>query len=350
MGQQNRYKSLAAVIQAFIGQKVWAQAALARKVGLSTAALRTLLRELQASGMRLHQEAEPPQIYWSVEKGWLPGGTVLSEEDYPTLLRAVFALPESSARQSLLKKILGTRGGEEAVVRVSSRSSSEEEELAFVVVQAALLEHKAMRIRYLTQSRGAADWRVVSPQRLVPQPRPRLLAWCHQARELRWFRLDNVLRATLAEQEPFQVVQEAAVKRVLEESVDGFHAPKAEAQGELAFSVRYPEANWVKANLLSSMAVDEPRSSPEALRIVCGARGAPVVARFVVGLGDAAKPEGPLLKELVRGLAEGALRAQGAAARANGKPLARGAKGPATAKAPARKQPSRKRERAKLNG
>jgi len=307
MGQNNRYKSLAKVIQAFVDKNTWSQADLARKVGIGTPALRKLLVELEQSGMKLHQDSEPPQAYWSVEKTWFPGGILLADADYPTLLRAVFELPETRARHSLLGKLLGRNASPGAADRVSSRESSDGEDLYYDVVQEALLKSQALKIRYLSQSRGSEGWRLVSPQKLVAQPHPRLLAWCHQAHELRWFRLDNVLQASISATEKFIVAVASLISRVLNESVDGFHAPKSEGTKQLAFSVRYPEANWVKKNLLSSMRVDERGSTAEVLRIACGSGGGPVVARFVVGLGEAARAEGPVLTALVMMLAEGAL-------------------------------------------
>ncbi|MDX2053246.1 MAG: WYL domain-containing protein [Polyangiaceae bacterium] len=308
MGQQNRYKSVTRVFQAFAEQRTWKQAELARDVGISADALRTLLQELQASGMKLHQESEPPQVYWSVPKGWFPGGILLSDSDFPTLLRAAFELPESTARTSLLKKILGTQGHPEATELVLTREGNPREDLAYEVVQKALVENKALQLLYLTQSRGVEGSRVVSPQKLVTRPHPRLLAWCHQTCELRWFRLDNVLSASLGNAEAFVTCSAEAVKRVLKESVDGFHGSEPEGSEELAFFVRHPEASWVKKNLLSSMRVDARGSTSEGIRIVCGRRGAPVVARFVVGLGAAARAEGPLLKAQVVNLAEESLR------------------------------------------
>lgn|GEM_PF-477520 len=308
MGQQNRYKSFARVVQAFVEQRTWAQAALARHVGISAKALHTLLEELQQSGMKLHRESDPPQVYWSVEKSWYPGGILLSDEDYPTLLRAAFELPESRGRRSLLGKILGPMASPEVAERVSARKSSESEDLSYDVVQAALLEGKPLRIRYLSQSRGAEGSRIVSPQKLISHPHARLVAWCHQAKGLRWFRLDNVLKANIDETAKFIAVNADEVNRMLQESVDGFHEPQPNGPGELGFFVRFPEANWVKRNLLSSMRVDESGSTREGLRIVCGAGGTPVVARFIVGLGEAARAEGALLSGLVLELAAGATR------------------------------------------
>ncbi len=328
MGQQNRYKSLARVVQAFVAHRTWAQAALAREVEISAKALHTLLEELQQSGMKLHRESDPPQVYWSVEKSWYPGGILLSDEDYPTLLRAAFELPESRGRRSLLGKLLGPKASPDVAERVSARKSSESEDLSYEVVQSALIDRKPLRIWYLSQSRGTEGARIVSPQKLISHPHARLVAWCHQAKSLRWFRLDNVLKANIDETEKFIAVNSAEVNRMLQESVDGFHETHAEGARELAFFARLPEANWVKRNLLSSMRVDESGSTREGLRIVCGAGGAPVVARFIVGLGEAAKAEGALLSGLVLDLAAGATRRHaGGPKRAEGRSEARGRAG-----------------------
>jgi hypothetical protein len=90
-------------------------------------------------------------------------------------------------------------------------------------------------------------------------------------------------------------------------SLDGF-----KGEGEpiaCSFFVRDPEAGWVVNNLLGGMRAEALRNG---VRVHVATSAIVRLARFVVGLGAAAKPETAVLAETVAELARGAL-AQAAA-------------------------------------
>ena len=74
VGQKSRTETVAAVLSALLGRRLWSQAELAREVGVRTQTLHTLLGELQAGGIPITTEKQHPHIYWRVPKDRFPGG------------------------------------------------------------------------------------------------------------------------------------------------------------------------------------------------------------------------------------------------------------------------------------
>ena len=147
------------------------------------------------------------------------------------------------------------------------------------------------------------EWRHASVQRVVIGPPARFVAVCHRDGALKWFRLDNVLGARLDSAVPHRVADPDRVDAMLKESVDGFH------QGGVvscSFVVRAPESRWVERNLPGSMSTEV---IPGGLRFTTTTAGVLQLARYVVGLGAAARAETPELALLVAELARGALEA-----------------------------------------
>jgi len=134
-------------------------------------------------------------------------------------------------------------------------------------------------------------------------PPTRFIVFCHEAKSLKWFRLDNVRRAHVDDAEPFREAEPGQVEAMLKESVDGFHHG---GPVQCSFFVREPECRWVEHNLPVSMT---PERVPRGLRFTTTTAGVLRLARFVVGLGVAARAETPELAELVQELARGALEA-----------------------------------------
>ena len=97
------------------------------------------------------------------------------------------------------------------------------------------------------------------------------------------------------------------MEAILNQSVDGFHRGEAV---RCSFFVREPESRWVERNLPGSLGV--PEKVTGGLRFSATTAGVLRLARYVVGLGAAARAETPELAELVRELARGALEASGA--------------------------------------
>jgi hypothetical protein len=109
-------------------------------------------------------------------------------------------------------------------------------------------------------------------------------------------------------------------------SLDGFkgHGPAVEC----SFFVREPESAWVANNLLEGMQVE---SLHGGIRVCVETSALVPLARFVVRLGEAARPETRALAEAIVELARGALDQAGAVLREdkNGRPSADLADAPA---------------------
>ncbi|MGO9708526.1 MAG: HTH domain-containing protein, partial [Polyangiaceae bacterium] len=60
MGQRSQSETLAAILKAFLDQRTWKQADLARHVGVQTVTIKKQLDELRASGVPLESEKDHP--------------------------------------------------------------------------------------------------------------------------------------------------------------------------------------------------------------------------------------------------------------------------------------------------
>jgi predicted DNA-binding transcriptional regulator YafY len=305
MGQKSKTETVVAVLQALLQRRSWRQADLARHVDVAPAALRKHLVELQASGFPLEREDDHPHVWWSVPKGWFPGAVLFDSASVPELLRQLSRLPRSAARDRLIRRIL------EAAPRPSLRppplpvvltpQSTESEESYLPLTEDSATRKVTLSFKYFTASRGAVEWRQASVQSVVIGPPARFIAVCHRDGALKWFRLDNVLGAHLDAGEPYRAAEPDRLAAMLAESVDGFHRGGAVACG---FFVRAPESRWVERNLPVPMHVEV---LPDGLRLTATIAGVLRLARFVVGLGAAARAETPELALLVGELARGAL-------------------------------------------
>lgn len=304
MGTRSNYETLTRVVQAFAGQSVWRQVELARQVGVESRRLRQVLTELTATGMPLDREEEPPHVYWSVPKGWFPGGVVFEEKDWFVLVDAVTRVPDEHRRSTLLKRlVMGQRGNpteniERLSRAVAATNLNAEQHALFLVFEEAVFRRSAVEMKYYSTTSGELAWRVVTPHRLWTQPQVRIAAYCHRHQALRWFRLSNVQRAMVAEKETYVDVEPAKLDLFVGASVDGYFDG---SDRTYAFTVRKPEATWVRDNLLSGMLVDG-EARPDEMRVTTNG-AALVVARFVAGLGGAARAEGDELRSLVRAIA-----------------------------------------------
>lgn len=260
--------------------------------------------------MPLEKEEEHPHVYWSVPKHWFPGGVVFDLEDWDVLVHAVLRIPDEGRRQKLLGRLVSGRGPGAEVRKglkrlheaVEATPLRPEESDIVLTIERAAFEGVPLAIYYYSASRGALAWRMVSPQKVFPE-RLRLAAHCHSNGVLRWFRVDNIQRARLAPEEPWVKVDQETLTAFLETSVDGYSDG---TEHELVFRVQPPASHWVRRNLLPGMQAEEMAGGE--LRVT--ARGAaPVVARFIAGLGGSAVAESQGLRALVRDVAEGTLEA-----------------------------------------
>ena len=313
-----------ALVHAFLDERSWSQADLARKLEVSTAAIKKRLEEMQSAGFPLEREEDHPHVWWSVPKGWIPGGVAFSGEELVDLLRVLGRTPRGKKRDRLLARVVkqlpkdgaatqgvagagddATSGGPGALV---PPRSSEPEELFLSVVEDAATTRTALKLRYFTASRGKEGSRHASVHRVIVGPPGRFIALCHRTGELKWFRIDGVFDARLDPTEAYRPSTKKDVEKFQAESLDGFHSPGPAEP--LAFFVRDPEARWVARNLLEGMRTEEETGG---MRVLVDTTAAIRVARYVVALGAAAIPETPSLATAVREIAEGALANAGAA-------------------------------------
>lgn len=260
--------------------------------------------------MPLEKQEEHPHVYWSVPAHWFPGGVVFDADDWSVLVHAVLRVADPRRRERLLTRLLAGRrspvasadGIERLHRAVAATPFSADEHEMVLLVERSVLEDRALSIYYYSASKGQLAWRTISPQRMVVEPFGRVAAYCHANKTLRWFRIGNIQRARLDDEQKRVHVPEPELDAFIETSVNGYSDGTDE---ELAFRVKPPESGWVRSNLLPGMTIDTTARGGE-LRVV--ARGAAlVVARFIVGLGGAGVAEGTVLRSLVRKLASDAM-------------------------------------------
>ena len=307
MGQKTTTDSISAVFQAFLQQRTWKQPELARHVGIGVPALRPRLKELSKHGMPLTRDDDPPDVLWSVSKDWFPDAVALAAEDLGELLRLLGRLPRSSARDRFIKRII--RAGPRKLAEAHAAPSpvipppaTPQEETCIGTVEDSAARQVALAFTYFTVSRNSLEPRYASVQRITIGPPARFLAVCHRDGKLKWFRLENVYKARLDEREPYRTAAADEVDTILNESLDGYHQRALPVR--CSFVVEEAEARWVERNLPGPMAKE---AVPGGQRFTTTTAGVLRLARFVVGLGRAARIETPELAALVRELARGAV-------------------------------------------
>jgi predicted DNA-binding transcriptional regulator YafY len=310
MGQKTAGESIAAIIQAFLKRRTWSQAELARQVDLHVPALRKRILDLRSAGMPLVDEKDHPHIYWSVPKNWFPGGVALEGKDVEVLLRLLGRMPKSRERDRLIKLTLESLPGNvvagPASDAVMTRETSDPEERFLDAVEDAARRKKPLRFRYYSASRGSDTWRHASVHRVVVGPPARFVAICHRDDKLKWFRIDNVVDAAVDAEVEWKAARTADVDDLVASSLDGFHDSSAKKERH-TFFVREPEARWVAKNLLEGMKAEEARKG--GIRVAAVTTAVNRLARYVVGLGDAAHAETKALREEVLRIARGAAAA-----------------------------------------
>jgi predicted DNA-binding transcriptional regulator YafY len=294
--------TVAGALAAFIERPTWGQAELARHLGVTSRALKRCLEDL-AEVVPLEREEEPPAVYWSVPHVWVPKGLVLTGEQVPELLRILIRSKGSTSRDKLIRAVSACISGAEApdASRVVTPTTRPEERLLSILEDAAA-RRVPVRMRYHSASTGALDERVVSVENTVEGDRVRFVGTCHASGRLQWFRVDGVTEAVLDPTLAFVAAPDGAANRFISESVDGFH--DGEPTDCVVF-VRDPEARWVVKNLPTPMTQHRVEGG---VRLSKFCAGGPVVARWVLGLGDAAIAESPRLRRTVVEIATRALQ------------------------------------------
>jgi predicted DNA-binding transcriptional regulator YafY len=313
MGQRSPTETLVRIFQAFLRQREWNQARLAEEVGVSAKAVRERLDELRIYGVPLTREEAPSsQVVWRVAEGWFPGSLKIPRGEVSTLLRLVLLAAEGDDRRRMLELLMGAVSpaeafpSPEAVVVTPTRTEAESRHLQLVLD--ARLQARPLALWYQSAQQSAPSRRLISVQRVVPGASLRFVGWCHDGEELRWYRVDRIDRGHLDHAEPYHEVADDTVDRWIADSVHGFRQSTPVACG---FTVRAEEARWVRANLpdverMPNLYTIETLDDG-GLRVHRVTSAVHMLARYVVGLGDAARAETPELADEVRRLARGSL-------------------------------------------
>lgn len=298
MGTRSATETLVGILLAFHEQRTWKQADLSQHLGIGTRALRQRLEEFRDAGkIRFEREEDPPHVYWSVPKGWVPGGILLSGDEAAQVLRLLARLPQSSDRDKLLKRFTGHVGEQPATNATPLRGN----EQILHAVEDAATRQVPLRFDYFSTSRGEHRVRIASIHKVVGGDRWRFVATCHDRDRLSWFRVDNVLSAACASDEAFRKIDEEALSQFQATSIDGFAANTQPVR--VSFVARYPEARWVRTNLPD----EEQFMTKEVdggIQFSCETTAVELVARFVVGLGSAVTACSPELHARVIALAQ----------------------------------------------
>jgi predicted DNA-binding transcriptional regulator YafY len=298
MGQRSAGQTVATILLAFLRERTWTQIALARHCGISSKALRARLLDLSEGGMPLEAQSDPPNVYWSVPKSWFPEGTVLSPPQVAMIARLVSRLPASRQRSDALRSLLCADGQDSLEPSLDAALTR-----VLTILEDGLRERRAVHIDYYGASRGDRDRREISVHRILYGDRLRVLATCHRSDRFKYFRVDGVRDAVLGAPHAFRAASAEEIQAFLATSTDGYRT--SEPVAKHAFVVRYPEARWAKGNHPPCAIEAEPVEG--GIRFSACVAGVEPLARFVVGLGAAARAETPELAQRVRELASGAL-------------------------------------------
>jgi predicted DNA-binding transcriptional regulator YafY len=322
MGSLSAAETPAGIVLAFFRRRQWRQSDLARELDVTVETLLRSIRALSANGMPLvRDDSDKPHVWWRVPKDWAPQGVLFSRADTPALLRALSRAPRSRERDVLLAHASrSARVTDDASARVQSTQFTDIEQAWLSVVEDAA-KGTTLGMRYVGTGRATPEWRYVSVQHVEVGPPSRFIGVCHRSGTLKRFRVEGISLARLDAGTPFRRAEPASVEAVLRQSIDGYRG-EGEAV-ECAFFVRDPEARWVALNLPSGMAVDPNEDVRGGVRVRCSTPGVLRVARFVVGLGEAARVETPELAACVREIARGALKGSAADGLSGHRPVER---------------------------
>jgi len=302
MGTRSATETLVGILLAFYEQRTWKQADLSQRLGIGTRALRQRLEEFRETGkIRFEREEDPPHVYWSVPKGWVPGGIVLTGDEAAEVLRLLARLPQSSDRDKLLKRFTGHVGEQPSANATPLRGN----EQILHAIEDAATRRVPLRFDYFSTSRGEHRVRIASIHKVLGGDRWRFVATCHDRDRLSWFRVDSVLSAASASDQAFRAIDEVQLAQFQATSIDGFAANTQPIP--VWFAARYPEARWVRTNLPDEelFTIKEVASG---IQFSCATTAVELIARFVVGLGPAVTACSPELQDRVMTIARQLLK------------------------------------------
>ena len=301
MSRRRTAEVVAAILQAFLEEGTWSQAELARHCKTTAETIRKTLEDLRNTGWPLERESDPPQVYWSVPIGWLPTGILLPMERVTELLRLLSRLPNEEDRDSMIRFFVSSSPqsalpSPDAWVhpRIGRAQATWLRE-----VEDVIRSRQSLRVRYFSVHTGLQESRSISFHRIVSGPPIRLCGTCHRSKSLKWFRLDRFLEIEgrdidLETPWPSDVTLDAFIAQ----TIDGYYADDGAEPS--VFHVRFPEARWVSPNLPAAMRAEVVQ---DGIRVTVEHGSVQQVARYVLSLADAARPESPMLRRATADLA-----------------------------------------------
>ncbi len=306
MPKRSAGATISQVFLEFGRQSTWSQVELAARCGIEVRALKVRLRELVAAGVPLVRDEDPPHVYWSVPKAWRAGAVALSTDELVLVARLLRRLQPSRSRGTALAAVSQALRVTPAGGALESFRVEPTDDVNLAVVEDALEQKHALRMEYFSASRGVTEWRSATVHHIEPGPPARFLATCHKDGAIKWYRVDRVLGARESTGEPARVAAPEQVERILQTTVDGYQGDGASVA--VSVFVREPESRWVARNHPTVLATEEVAGG---VRLRGEVGSVKQLARWVVTLGGAARPETPELAEAVRSLARAALEAAG---------------------------------------
>jgi proteasome accessory factor C len=210
-------------------------------------------------------------------------------------------IADTDALQRALAKVEEAAGGgvDDTTVAVSLDAA----ERALPVLQRAVDERRALRLRYYTPARDEVSERVVDPVRVFEADGNNYVeAWCRQAEGMRIFRADRIERVDLLD-EPARPPQDV----VLRDLSEGVYAPAAD---HLLVELRLqPAYAWVADYYTVASVVDE---ASNVLRVSLRVADPGWVRTLVLGSAAQVQVLAPeWLASAIRAEAEQALAAYG---------------------------------------
>ena len=302
MSRRRTAEVVAALLQAFVEDGTWSQAELARRCKTTPETIRKTLEDLKNAGWPLERESDPPQVYWSVPMGWLPAGILLPMERVTDLLRLLSRLPSDEDRDRLVRFLtLSSPQSTPPGLDVWVHPRIGRTQAAWLRdVEDVIRGRRSLRVRYFSLHSGIQESRTISFHRIVSGPPIRLCGTCHRSKTLKWFRLDRFLEVEgvgepLDTAPPDDVVIDAFVAQ----TIDGYYADDSVEPN--VFHVRFPEARWVQPNLPTAMRAEVVT---DGIRVTVRRGSVHQVARYVLSLAGAAKPESATLRRVTAELAQ----------------------------------------------
>jgi len=303
MGRRAAHESVVAILAAFLRKKEWRQVELAESVGVEPRALRRCLETMITAGIPIEHKPAPPHVRWLLPESWLPEAVALSKSDAKLAGQFLSRLKPSSERDDLLKKLLGPSAPSMARADREDRAPSVLRRL-----EDARREATPVRLTYRSLSArpdASPTTRSVSVHHIEYGHHERLVGVERGSAHLKVYRVDRVTHVELDPSGIFRTVAKDQLDAFIRASIDGFHGGGAIETH--AFVVRQPEAAWVRTNLPVEDAKVEEQA--DGIRVEIATAAPDVLARFVVGLGGAARAETDALRERVVAIAAAALAA-----------------------------------------